>query len=143
MQKFCTPHERDSAKSLREITFGRKKGRGMEYYIEELTEPVVIKDDFSTVTLTHRAYGFTFQSWNVPPLTSYSVLGIVKDGKFKMYGGTEEVYPIDGEDFSALIAADDRGKPYGSFNIRDVIEAHIRVKARLAALQKNEPPREP
>lgn len=57
--------------------------------IELLAVPVVKATDFGSVTLTHRAYGFTFRPWEQPKVTSYQVLGIIKDGAFKPYPGTE------------------------------------------------------
>jgi hypothetical protein len=57
--------------------------------IEPLPAPIQHTTDFGTVTLTHKAYGFTFRPWEKPKVVSYHVLGILKSGAFMPFAGTE------------------------------------------------------
>lgn len=81
--------------------------------IEKLATPVIIENLFGRVTLTHRAFGFTYQLWNSPPLQSYSVLGVLRDdGSFNVFPGTEVYVPIDVSNLR------------GEFSVGDVVALH-------------------
>lgn len=55
------------------------------------------------VPLTHRAWGFTYQPWNDPPLISYSVLGILDaDGCFRAVAGHEDYRNISRERLNGI-----------------------------------------
>ena len=84
--------------------------------IEKLPTPFVIENLFGRVTLTHRAYGFTYQLWNSPALQSYSVLGVLcDDGSFKAFPGTETNAPIDVSNLR------------GEFSVGDVVALHKEI----------------
>ncbi len=101
--------------------------------IEELETPIVKSKGLSVVTLTHRAWGHTHQPWNNPPLTSYNVLGGFVDGKFVVLEGSEEYAPIAGEDYDALMASSESGKPAGMFRTDDIIAKHKEILSRMPA----------
>ena len=100
--------------------------------IEELEEPVIKANTGDVVELTHACYGFTIQPWSQPQILGYRVLGTMVEGTFQFHPGTDEIFPIEGDDFQTLLAADG-GKPAGRYNVKDLIVAFKSVRERLAA----------
>jgi hypothetical protein len=100
--------------------------------IEKLSVAKTVKThDGLPVRVTHRAWGRTHQLWNDPPLTSYSVLGVMDPEKgFRPVAGTEELVQFGKEDYDKLIAANRKGKKLGVFRTDDVIAAHKEIVAR-------------
>ena len=70
--------------------------------IEQLAQPLVIVTDFGSVTLTHKAYGFTFRPWDKPKVISYTVKGVIKNGNFVPYAGTEQYATWKAADMQAV-----------------------------------------
>lgn len=99
--------------------------------IDVLETPVVKSTPFGSVTLTHKAWGFTIQAWNDPPMRSYSVLGVIEAGAFVVYAGTEEYATFTIADFLALSTDPDTG-PHVIATIDAVKAKHVAIVAAQA-----------
>lgn len=62
----------------------------MAKMIDALPTPVVKQIRGGSVTLTHKAYGFRVIPWDRPRVKSFSVLGVMENGQFHAYPGTEQ-----------------------------------------------------
>lgn len=105
--------------------------------IELLATPVEVDTPYGLMSATHQAWGHTHQPWN-RSVYSYRVLGMLVDGKFKPFPGTEEYINIIEADFDALMDGNAQGKQPNVFRTTDVIAKHREVRDRPLTKKKNE-----
>jgi len=112
-------------------------------FIRQLEVPILKPVGDEQIELTHKCYGISHHHpWNRSAL-SIAIHGRMIDGVFVPQYGTEEISPIEREDYRSLTGEDEQGKIAGRFRTDDVIAIHEAVQARLRATVLAPMPEEP